>query len=195
MITLKKNADYQEIIKKSRFICRAARTDTVDLAMKWIGKTRDRNATHSAWAYRIGPMSRYNDDGEPGGTAGKPILSVIERQNVDHITVMVIRFFGGVKLGAGGLIRAYGGAAAGCLRDAVLEEIKPRFHFTLTVPFARSNAIYTFLESCEFHHRADTFRETGLMFDLIMDQTDFTAFKEKIMDLTAGESVFVLQSE
>ncbi|MFC6616804.1 IMPACT family protein [Deinococcus radiophilus] len=76
------------------------------------------DATHHCWAYRIGELYRFNDDGEPGGTAGAPILRAIEGQGVQHVMVIVVRYYGGVKLGTGGLVRAYGGAAAECLRTA-----------------------------------------------------------------------------
>ncbi len=75
-------------------------------------------ATHNCWAYRIGQDYRFNDDGEPGGTAGRPILQAIEGQGVDRVVVVVTRWYGGIKLGAGGLARAYGGTAAECLRLA-----------------------------------------------------------------------------
>ena len=78
----------------------------------------DPQATHNCWAYRIGQQYRFSDDGEPGGTAGRPILQAIEGQGFDQVVVVVTRWYGGIKLGAGGLARAYGGCAAECLRLA-----------------------------------------------------------------------------
>src|SRR3546814_18000784 len=77
------------------------------------------DATHNCWAWRIGDDYRSNDDGEPAGTAGRPILAAIDGQGMDRVVVVVTRWFGGIKLGAGGLVRAYGGTAAECLRRAV----------------------------------------------------------------------------
>jgi hypothetical protein len=76
------------------------------------------DATHNCWAWRIGGDYRSSDDGEPAGTAGRPILAAIDGQGFDRVMVVVTRWFGGIKLGAGGLVRAYGGAAAECLRTA-----------------------------------------------------------------------------
>ena len=78
----------------------------------------DPTATHNCWAYRIGSEYRFSDDGEPAGTAGRPILAAIDGQGCDQVVVVVTRWYGGIKLGAGGLVRAYGGCAAECLRAA-----------------------------------------------------------------------------
>ncbi|MCU0692466.1 MAG: YigZ family protein, partial [Polyangiaceae bacterium] len=112
MRTLRADAEHECLIKKSRFLARAARADTADEAMAFLQRVRDDTASHNCWAYRIGELYRFSDDGEPGGTAGRPILSAIEGQRVDHVMVVVARHFGGIKLGAGGLVRAYGGTAA-----------------------------------------------------------------------------------
>ena len=85
--------------------------------------TPDLTANHNCWAFRIGQTYRFNDDGEPSGTAGKPILQAIDGQSLDHIAVVVTRWFGGTLLGSGGLIRAYGGTAAMCLRAAEKTEV------------------------------------------------------------------------
>ncbi|MBO9331527.1 DUF1949 domain-containing protein, partial [Achromobacter xylosoxidans] len=114
--TLTAPCSYQEDIKKSRFAAYAAPVATVEEAMRFFAEHSDPEATHNCWAYRIGQEYRFNDDGEPGGTAGRPILQAIEGQDMDRVAVLVVRWFGGVKLGAGGLVRAYGGCAANCLR-------------------------------------------------------------------------------
>jgi uncharacterized YigZ family protein len=114
--TLLAPCTYEEDIKKSRFLVYAAPVAQVSEAMAFFAQHHDPTATHNCWAYRIGQSYRFNDDGEPGGTAGRPILQAIEGQDLDRVAVLVIRWFGGIKLGAGGLVRAYGGAAAQCLR-------------------------------------------------------------------------------
>jgi len=114
--TLSAPCAYQEDIKKSRFAAHAAPVAGVDEAMAFFAAHSDPAATHNCWAYRIGQAYRFNDDGEPGGTAGRPILQAIEGQGLDRVAVLVVRWFGGIKLGAGGLVRAYGGCAAQCLR-------------------------------------------------------------------------------
>src|SRR5690606_40308537 len=87
-------------------------------AKAFIAAHSDREANHNCWAWRIGQAYRFSDDGEPGGTGGKPILQAIDGQSLDRVAVVVTRWFGGILLGSGGLIRAYGGTAAMCLREA-----------------------------------------------------------------------------
>ncbi|NLJ62757.1 MAG: YigZ family protein, partial [Alcaligenaceae bacterium] len=109
---------YEEDIKKSRFLAIAAPVQSASDAMAFLEQHSVPDATHNCWAYKIGDEYRFNDDGEPGGTAGRPMLQAIEGQSCDRVVVLVIRWFGGVKLGTGGLVRAYGGVAASCLRLA-----------------------------------------------------------------------------
>src|SRR5690554_371819 len=117
-------------IKKSRFIARIAPVASRDEVKTWLEKAHQDHpdARHICWAYQIGrpgsaAEAAMNDDGEPSGTAGKPILSVIQHKDMGDVLVMVIRYFGGIKLGAGGLVRAYAGAA-----ESVLSEVGRVFH-------------------------------------------------------------------
>lgn len=116
MHTLAALCIHEEEIKKSRFLAYAGPVTSVAEAMALFARHGDPAATHNCWAYRIGNEYRFNDDGEPGGTAGQPILRAIDGQGLDRVAVLVVRWFGGIKLGAGGLVRAYGGCAANCLR-------------------------------------------------------------------------------
>ena len=111
-------AQYEEEIRKSRFLAVAAPVRSADEVAAFLAATRQLQASHNCWAWRIGQAYRFHDDGEPGGTAGRPILQAIDGQDCDRVAVMVTRWFGGIKLGAGGLARAYGGVAAQCLRLA-----------------------------------------------------------------------------
>src|SRR4249919_855167 len=110
-------------VKKSRFLAQATAVETPTQALAWLAQISDPDATHNCWAYRVGSAYRFSDDGEPGGTAGRPILSAIEGQGIDRVIVVVTRWYGGINLGAGGLVRAYGGAAAECLRTAARREV------------------------------------------------------------------------
>jgi len=105
-------------VKHSRFVVHAAPVTTPDAALAFLAAVADVNATHNCWAYRTGGEYRSSDDGEPAGTAGRPVLAAIDGQGFDQVMVVVTRWYGGIKLGAGGLMRAYGGAAAECLRTA-----------------------------------------------------------------------------
>ena len=121
--TLAQPGEYRETIKKSVFLALAAPVGDAQAALAFIASRSDPDATHNCWAYRVGDHYRFNDDGEPGGSAGRPILQAIDGQQCDRVAVLVIRWYGGIKLGTGGLVRAYGGCAANCLRLAPRVEI------------------------------------------------------------------------
>ena len=116
--TLLGPCEYREEIRKSRFITLAAPINSAAEAQAFIEQASDPAATHNCWAWKLGDQYRSNDDGEPGGTAGRPILAAIEAQDCDQVAVLVIRWYGGIQLGTGGLARAYGGGANKCLQQA-----------------------------------------------------------------------------
>ena len=144
MFTLAKREVFEQEIKRSRFLAIALPVANEDAAKDFIARESYSDANHNCWAWRIGQNYRFNDDGEPSGTAGKPILQAIDGLELDNVAVLVTRWFGGTLLGSGGLIRAYGGSAALCLRAAELIELIPtetiyiRAHFSeLTLIKAR----------------------------------------------------------
>jgi uncharacterized YigZ family protein len=107
------------VVKKSRFIACVGPAPTASDAFAFIAAASEPDARHNCWAFRVGSdLTRSSDDGEPSGTAGKPILASIERSGLSHVVVVVVRYFGGIKLGAPGLTRAYSNAASACLKGA-----------------------------------------------------------------------------
>ena len=136
MFTLAKREVFEQEIKRSRFLAIALPVANEDAAKDFIARESYSDANHNCWAWRIGQNYRFNDDGEPSGTAGKPILQAIDGLELDNVVVLVTRWFGGTLLGSGGLIRSYGGSAALCLRAAELIELIPtetvfiRAHFS-----------------------------------------------------------------
>ena len=129
-----KNGSNEIVIDRSRFICHVFRVESVDEANRYINKIREEHnrANHNCVAYLIGENNEFGraaDDGEPSGTAGAPMLDVLQRQNIRNCLVIVTRYFGGVKLGAGGLIRAYGSAvseglkAVGLIRRVKMQSV------------------------------------------------------------------------
>lgn len=132
LFTLAGPARYVEEIRKSRFLTLAAPVASPEAALAFFASVSDPTATHNCWAYRIGQTYRFNDDGEPGGTAGRPMLQAIDGQQCDRVAVLCIRWYGGINLGTGGLARAYGGGAAQCLRLAerlpIIDTVAARFH-------------------------------------------------------------------
>ena len=134
--TLAGPASYAEEIRKSRFTCLAAPIASEAEAQAFLAAHRDASAGHNCWAWKLGAQYRFSDDGEPGGTAGRPMLAAIEGQAMDRVVVLVSRWFGGIKLGTGGLARAYGGCAAKCLQDAVRIELVPSSRLAFACGFA-----------------------------------------------------------
>ena len=130
--TLAQSYFYEEEIKKSRFQAIAAPVENEQDVKNFLTQYRDDTTTHQCWAWKIGHHVRFNDDGEPTGTAGRPILASIEGNELTNIIVLVNRWFGGIKLGTGGLVRAYGGCAGQCLLQVEKIELieKKTVHFS-----------------------------------------------------------------
>jgi uncharacterized YigZ family protein len=113
------------VINKSRFICHLIKINSeLDVEDKINELKKEyKDATHYCYAYITGNVKRFNDDKEPSGTAGMPILNVLENNNLNNVLCVVIRYFGGIKLGAGGLVRAYTKAVVKCLEKCTLKEM------------------------------------------------------------------------
>lgn len=164
--TLAAPASHEIEVKHSRFLARAVPVDGAAAAAGWLESVRVPDATHNCWAWRIGDDYRSSDDGEPAGTAGRPILAAIDGQGFDRVAVVVTRWFGGIKLGAGGLVRAYGGAAAECLR---LAERSPLVEFAavaLHAPFEDLGAVHAAIAAFEAEKIEESFDAHGARFAL-----------------------------
>jgi uncharacterized YigZ family protein len=190
MLCLACRANFEEVIKKSRFLALASPCDSVDDALAFIEEVKDSEATHNCWAYRIGALYRFSDDGEPGGTAGRPILAAIDGQKLDHTVVVVTRYFGGIKLGAGGLVRAYGGVAANCLRLAERREVKPKSKVRICVPYDCLGALYPMLEKWSARKCEENCADDGMQMvvELLSDNLD--AFAHALRDSTRARALF-----
>ena len=139
--TLIQDAACEEEVRKSRFLALAAPVTTVEAAMDFIDRVSVPTATHNCWAWKLGNQYRFNDDGEPGGTAGRPILAAIEGQDCDQVVVVVIRWYGGIKLGTGGLVRAYSDAVSATLDAAPLVTRSRMALFEVAAPHAEAGRI------------------------------------------------------
>nr|P32438.1 RecName: Full=IMPACT family member in pol 5'region [Thermus thermophilus] len=134
------------IIQRSRFLAKAAPAASEEEALAFLAAHREPQATHNAYAYRIGPLYRFSDDGEPRAP-GRPILHAIEAAGLDRVVVLVVRYFGGVKLGAGGLVRAYGGVAAEALRRAPKAPLLDWVEVAFRVPFPEVGRVHGLLRA------------------------------------------------
>jgi uncharacterized YigZ family protein len=189
MFTLAQETVYEEEIKKSRFIVKAAAVSGPDEALAFLERIRENRATHHCWAYKIGQQYRFSDDGEPGGTAGRPILNAIEKQDLDGVMVVVIRYFGGIKLGAGGLARAYGGCSAKCLQGARLKPIVASTEVNLRVGFDFIGSLYPIIDRFNAKKIAETYTENGLEITLKINLASYQALFKALQDASAGQIV------
>ena len=149
--TIKEDGQVQKEKKKSRFICHAKRVYSEEEARDFITaiKKEHYKATHNCSAFIIGERSeikRTSDDGEPSGTAGVPMLGVLENHNLTNVCVVVTRYFGGIKLGAGGLIRAYAGSVSLAVKEIGIVEIKEQAGIQIQMTYAEYQEYGNFLK-------------------------------------------------
>jgi len=187
MLTLPGPASIEVEIKRSRFIAHAARVNSMAETLDFYESVSDPSATHNCWAWRLDLLYRFNDDGEPASTAGKPILSAIEGKGLDHVMIVVTRYFGGIKLGAGGLVRAYSGSASKCIDQAGIVEIRPRVDALIMAGFQWTGQVYAALETCEARKTGELFKDDGVEINVQIDKDQFGKLKSMLRDMTRGE--------
>lgn len=185
--------DYGEdeiIINKSRFIGYARPISCEEEALDFIKeiKTKHKDATHNVYAYVCGEESnlqRFNDDGEPSGTAGIPVLEVIKKEDLRNVAVVVTRYFGGVKLGGGGLIRAYTKGAKIALDAGKIVEMIIHTKLRIIIPYTLLGKLENFLNSSGYQIE-DTIYNENVELDIYIKNTLIDDFKKKILDITNG---------
>ncbi len=192
MKTITREAEAAVEIKRSRFIGKTFLRLTPAEALAEVERLRagERDATHHCWAYRIGrdgEQARYSDDGEPQGTAGLPILEVLKKQDITNVLLVVTRYFGGIKLGAGGLVRAYGDAAKRVLEESGIKELRLTAKIEAAIPYSLLGSLEHYLDQAGAEVSGKTFGEFVTVRILIpVDrQADFEAF---YAGLTSGKS-------
>lgn len=188
--TLAAPAEARQEIKKSKFIAHAAPIDSEAAAKAFLAENADPGANHNCWAWRLGQSYRFSDDGEPSGTAGKPILAVIDGQDLDGVVVVVTRWFGGILLGSGGLVRAYGGTAGLCLRDAEKSPLIAKTKAQLDCLFADLARLQARLDAIPgIDILAQVFTATGATLTLTFPTADTNMLAQLVNDFTSGKSV------
>ncbi|WAX95649.1 IMPACT family protein [Aminobacter sp. NyZ550] len=193
MFTLAQPETFAQDIKKSRFLAAAGPVADEVGAKAFVAAHSDAGANHNCWAWRIGQSYRFSDDGEPSGTAGKPILAALDGQHLDNVAVVVTRWFGGILLGSGGLVRAYGGTAAACLRAAAKTEIAISLEAKITCGFADLAIVQARLAAQSgVRIVAETFTATGAELKVALPEADVETIVRKIADLTSGRAIVAL---
>lgn len=187
--TLASNVEHWLEVKQSRFLAQAFPITDSDQAMSLLDIAKQQTATHHCWAYKCAASYRFSDDGEPSGTAGRPILSAIDGQQLDGVMLIVARWYGGVNLGTGGLVRAYGGVAAECLR---LAERKPLLRWVetkLQCDFSLTGSVHLLLQQYRAEKLDESFNEHGWQLHFRVPAQYFQALTTKINDLSRGAAI------
>jgi uncharacterized YigZ family protein len=181
--------------RKSRFVAIAGAVQTPEEASGFFARYSVADATHNCWAYKIGQAYRFNDDGEPGGTAGRPILQAIEGQGCDQVAVLVVRWFGGIKLGPGGLVRAYGGVAAECLRLATKVELIDEVSVDCHCEFGDMALLQSRFAAFNARVIGETFDENGVRWRLAVARVHEPGLALFFANLTRGRGLWRVVDE
>ena len=188
--TLSTSVSAELEIRKSRFIAYAIPVADRDAAMVELRRLREAhpNATHVCWALLAGGHSGMSDDGEPSGTAGRPILEVLRHHDLDGVLAAVVRYYGGVKLGAGGLVRAYADSIARVLQDAPRIERIAQTLLTVEIGYPDEARVRRWIEQ-EGYALADSGYEMEVRLTIEMPVTALDAGRDALRDMTQGRAV------
>ncbi|RCW46989.1 putative YigZ family protein [Halopolyspora algeriensis] len=196
MRTIGQPGEYQLEVKKSRFLCALARVTTEEQAREFVRHRRrlHHEARHHCSAYVLGDdgqTQKSSDDGEPAGTAGVPMLEVLRRNDITNTVAVVSRHFGGVLLGAGGLIRAYGGAVSEALEHVGLVERREMRVVSTTVDHGVAGKLENDLRRSDYLV-ADVHYGARVRFDLHIPETDVAGFETWLAEATGGAATIGL---
>ncbi|VXA57203.1 conserved hypothetical protein [Acinetobacter proteolyticus] len=192
--TIATTVTFEEDIKKSRFQAIAAVVENEQQVKNFLEEHKDLSTTHQCWAWKIGHQVRFNDDGEPSGTAGRPILATIEGNELTNVIVLVNRWYGGIKLGTGGLVRAYGGCAGQCLVLAEKIELIEKKQIRFACLFNEWAIIQYELMQQQIEYQ-DQYTETGVVIEARVQVHQIEPLRLKLQDVTRGREQLVLVEE
>ena len=190
IITIKQAHSIENVISKSRFIAYIKPVSTENEAKAFIDeiKTKHKDATHNCSAYTVGPemnIQKANDDGEPSGTAGIPMLEILKKQEIHNVCVVVTRYFGGIKLGAGGLIRAYSGAVRDVIYDMGRVELREAIPVTVTLDYDQTGKFEYELASTTFLLR-EQFYTDKVSYQIDVVKNEYDTFIDFLNRITSG---------
>ncbi|MBC1705034.1 YigZ family protein [Listeria welshimeri] len=190
-LTIQSDGKHEIIIEKSRFICHIMRVTTESEAQTFIQtiKKEHRDATHNCSAYIIGENDQFqkaHDDGEPSGTAGVPMLEVLKKKKLKNIAVVVTRYFGGTKLGAGGLVRAYGSAVSETIQTIGIAECTLATIIKCSFAYSLVGKIENALEQKNYQINDKEFTDK-VVFHVFVDNDDIPHFRKWITEMANGQ--------
>ena len=190
-ITIKEDSYDEFVEKKSTFITHLVRVTSEEEAREFIQKMKKKHydATHVCSCYVVGDnneITRANDDGEPSGTAGAPMLDVLVKNEIKNVCATVIRYFGGTKLGTGGLVRAYGGGVINALKNAILVERKDALEIRLELDYSLNGKIEYEIEKTNFIVNNLEYTDK-IIYTIYVMEEDYDSFQSWIANLTNGQ--------
>lgn len=190
-ITIKEDSYDEFVEKKSTFITHLVRVTSEEEAREFIQKMKKKHydATHVCSCYVVGDnneITRANDDGEPSGTAGAPMLDVLVKNEIKNVCATVIRYFGGTKLGTGGLVRAYGGGVINALKNATLVERKDALEIRLELDYSLNGKIEYEIEKTNFIVNNLEYTDK-IIYTIYVMEEDYESFQNWIANLTNGQ--------
>ncbi|MFV5491411.1 YigZ family protein [Acinetobacter sp. ASP199] len=192
--TIASLVSFEEEIKKSRFQAFATPVESEQDVKDFLEAYRDATTTHQCWAWKIGHNVRFNDDGEPSGTAGRPILATIEGNELTNVLVLVNRWYGGIKLGTGGLVRAYGGCAGQCLVLAEKIELIEKKKVSFRCNFSEW-AIFQYELNQQQIDYQENYTAAGVEVIAQMQKHQIEPFALKIQDISRGREALKIIDE
>jgi len=192
--TIASTVTFEEDIKKSRFQAIAAVIENEQQVKYFLEQYKDTSTTHQCWAWKIGHHVRFNDDGEPSGTAGRPILATIEGNELTNVIVLVNRWYGGIKLGTGGLVRAYGGCAGQCLLLAEKIELIEKKEIQFACLFNEWAIMQYELMQQQIEYQ-EAYTDTGVTVQARLQVHQLEPLRLKLQDVTRGREQLVLVEE
>ncbi|MFD1439386.1 IMPACT family protein [Acinetobacter terrae] len=192
--TIASPVTFEEDIKKSRFQAIAVPVENEQAVKDFLETHKDITTTHQCWAWKIGHNVRFNDDGEPSGTAGRPILATIEGNELTNILVLVNRWYGGIKLGTGGLVRAYGGCAGQCLLLAEKIELIEKKKVSFACQFNEWSIFQYELNQQQVEFKED-YTATGVQVEALVQIHQIEPLSLKIQDVTRGREQLKIVEE
>lgn len=189
-LTVARDLERLEEIKGSRFYAFVTPLKSLDDVERRLEVIRARyaDASHHCYAYKFDEHVRFSDDGEPGGTAGRPMLEVLNKRDLEHVLAVVTRYFGGTKLGAGGLVRAYSGSLAKALDEAGSYLVKNRCKLNFEVPFAAMDSVHRLLDDWpELSKTEPDFTAQGMVLGVSLLEADLGRLKAELVAVTRGD--------
>lgn len=188
MKSINTNIENEIVIERSKFITKLFKIASEEEAKNILTNLNNeyKDSTHICYAYVVGNIKRFNDDGEPGGTAGMPILNVLENNDLNYVLAVVIRYFGGIKLGAGGLVRAYSNSISECLKLVEIKELVDGIKIEITFNYNNVDQINYLLKDVKIINKIF---DNNITYEFNISNSKLLEIEEKLNNLIIDKKI------